>query len=45
MPTWRNNDCMPKVRASSATMGTMRWPSALSRSSCDSRLTNTIVVD
>ena len=30
MPTWRNSVCMPKVRASSATIGTMRWPSVSS---------------
>ncbi len=30
MPIWRNRPSMPKVRASSGTIGTMRWPSSLS---------------
>ena len=36
---------MPKVRASSATIGTMRGPSVGSFSSCASMRTNAIVVD
>ena len=36
---------MPKVRASSATIGTMRLPMSGSLSSCESMRTNTIVVD
>ena len=36
---------MPKVRASSATIGTTRGPSFSSLRSCDSSCTNTIVVD
>ena len=36
---------MPKVRASSGTIGTMSLPMSLSRSSFDSMRTNTIVVD
>jgi hypothetical protein len=36
---------MPKVRASSATIGTMRGPSSLSLSKLASSRTNAIVVD
>jgi hypothetical protein len=36
---------MPKVRASSATIGTTRGPSVSSFRSCDSSCTNTMVVD
>src|SRR6266446_5794887 len=32
MPTWRNSPSMPKVRASSGTIGTTSWPRSLSRS-------------
>ena len=45
MPLWRNSVCMPKVRASSATIGTTRGPSCGSLSSCASSCTNTMVVD
>ena len=36
---------MPKVRASSGTMGTTRLPMALSRARVESSRTNAIVVD
>ncbi|MNS98812.1 hypothetical protein D3C72_1331900 [compost metagenome] len=45
MPTWRNRLAMPKVRASSATMGTTRGPSALSLSRPVSMRTIAMVVD
>ena len=45
MPTWRNSASMPKVRASSGTMGTSSLPSSLSRSSLERMRTNTMVVD
>ena len=45
MPTWRNSASMPKVRASSGTMGTSSLPISLSRSSFDRMRTNTMVVD
>ena len=45
MPTARNSDSMPNVRASSGTIGTTSSPISLSRSSFDSSRTNTIVVE
>ena len=45
MPTARNSDSMPKVRASSGTMGTTSLPTSLSRSSFASIFTNTMVVE
>ena len=45
MPTWRKSEAMPKVRASSATIGTMRGPSVSSRISALMSLTAAIVVD
>ena len=45
MPTARNSDSMPNVRASSGTIGTISSPISLSRSSFDSIRTNTIVVE
>jgi hypothetical protein len=45
MPTWRNSASMPKVRASSGTMGTTSLPICSCLSSFDSIFTNTIVVD
>ena len=45
MPNCLNSVCMPKVRASSATIGTTRAPSVSSFMSCASSCTNAIVVD
>jgi hypothetical protein len=45
MPIWRNRLAMPKVRASSATIGTTRAPSSLSLSRLVSMRTNAMVVD
>ncbi len=45
MPNWRNKVCMPKVRASSATIGTTRLPSASSFISWASSCTKAMVVD
>ena len=45
MPTCRNMFAMPKVRASSATIGTTRGPTSLSLSSAVSMRTSAIVVD
>src|SRR4030095_6795263 len=45
MPTWRKSDSMPKVRASSGTMGTINFPSRSSRSNFASNRTKTIVVE
>jgi len=44
MPTWLNSASMPKVRASSGTMGTTRWPRRLSRKSLESMRAKAIVV-
>ena len=44
MPICLNRLAMPKVRASSATMGTMRGPSALSFSKLVSMRTKAMVV-
>ena len=45
MPTVRNNDSMPNVRASSGTMGTMSLPISGSLSIFRSIPTNAIVVE
>jgi hypothetical protein len=45
MPSCRNMPSMPKVRASSGTMGTTNWPIALSRVRLVSRRTKAMVVD
>src|SRR5207248_344236 len=45
MPSWRNMPSMPKVRASSGTIGTMRLPMSLSRISAVSARTNAMVVE
>ncbi|MNI58066.1 hypothetical protein D3C73_1131610 [compost metagenome] len=45
MPICLNRLAMPKVRASSATIGTIRGPSCLSRSNPLSRRTKAMVVD
>src|SRR5205809_445628 len=45
MPSWRNMPSMPKVRASSGTIGTMRLPISLSRTSAVSARTNAMVVE
>ena len=45
MPIWRNSPSMPKVRASSGTIGTMFLPMVLSLSSTVSRRTNAMVVE
>ena len=45
MPIWRNMPSMPKVRASSGTIGTMFLPMFLSRTRLVRMRTNTIVVD
>ena len=45
MPTCRNKPSMPKVRASSGTIGTTRGPMASLRNNVDRIRTNTIVVE
>src|SRR5271170_2975610 len=45
MPIWRNSPSMPKVRLSSGTIGTMRGPIVLSRSSVVRMRTKAIVVE
>ncbi|MCG3144004.1 MAG: hypothetical protein HONDAALG_01391 [Gammaproteobacteria bacterium] len=45
MPSCRNMPSMPKVRASSGTMGTICLPMALSFTSIPSSRTNAIVVE
>jgi hypothetical protein len=45
MPSWRNIPSMPKVRASSGTMGTTRSPMPGSFTSVDNRRTKAIVVE
>jgi hypothetical protein len=45
MPIWRNSPSMPKVRASSGTIGTMCLPMPLSFSSTARMRTNAIVVE
>src|ERR1700732_3984895 len=45
MPIWRNSPSMPKVRASSGTIGTMLRPMFLSLSSRVSARTNAMVVE
>ncbi|MNG05775.1 hypothetical protein D3C84_889850 [compost metagenome] len=45
MPSWRNIPSMPKVRASSGMIGTMRWPSSLSLTSCARMRTKAMVVE
>ncbi len=44
MPALGNSDSMPKVRASSGTIGTQRLPVASSRSRSLTRRTNAMVV-
>ena len=44
MPTCLNKLAMPKVRASSATMGTMRGPKVGSLSKAPNKRTNAMVV-
>jgi len=45
MPIWRNSPSMPKVRASSGTIGTMLRPMFLSLSRMVSARTNAMVVE
>ncbi len=45
MPTWRNSPSMPKVRASSATIGTIRSLIPLSRSRLIRMRTKAMVVE
>src|SRR5713101_2431552 len=45
MPTWRKSDSMPKVRASSGTMGTTNFPISGSRIILRNILTKTMVVE
>ncbi|MNZ44220.1 hypothetical protein D3C78_618480 [compost metagenome] len=45
MPIWRNRLAMPKVRASSATIGTTRGPSSGALSQALSMRTAAMVVD
>ena len=45
MPIWRNKPSMPKVRASSGTMGTTCLPRFLSRSSTPRMRTKAMVVE
>ena len=45
MPIWRNMPSMPKVRASSGTMGTMCLPMFLSLTSVVSMRTSAMVVE
>ncbi len=45
MPTWRNIPSMPKVRASSGTMGTMCLPMFLSFTKVVSMRTSAMVVE
>ncbi len=45
MPNWRNMPSIPKVRASSGTIGTMRGPSSLSLTSCEMIRTKAMVVE
>ncbi|MNF76677.1 hypothetical protein D3C84_587970 [compost metagenome] len=45
MPSWRNMPSMPKVRASSGMIGTIRSPSSLSLISCARMRTKAMVVE
>jgi hypothetical protein len=45
MPSWRNMPSIPKVRASSGTIGTTNLPTFLSRIRAVSRRTKAMVVD
>ncbi|MNC40114.1 hypothetical protein D3C75_888050 [compost metagenome] len=45
MPSWRNMPSMPKVRASSGMIGTMRLPRSLSLTSCERMRTKAMVVE